>query len=96
MIRFLYAAVIAGAAFVATASGVQAADRDFCREYTDAALVQVRAALSMPRCAERFDPGPRWSTDRAVHFKWCRGVSRDAANDEREARKDFIERCRRW
>ena len=96
MNRFIGAAAIAGAAMWALSPAAQAADRDFCRHYTDAALVQVREVMNMPRCAERLDPGPRWSADRAVHFRWCRGVSRDAANDERDARKEFIERCRRW
>lgn len=96
MIRFVGAAVVAGATIFAATSGAQAAGRDFCHDYTQAALVQVHAMMSMPRCADRIDPGPRWSTDPAVHFKWCRGVSRDEANDEREVRKDYIDRCRRW
>jgi hypothetical protein len=94
--RFITAAALAGAAMLAVSSAAQAADRDFCHSYTDAALVQVRAMLSVPRCAAHVEPGPRWSTDPAVHFRWCRGQSRDAAQDEREARRDYIERCRHW
>lgn len=96
MLRIIQASALAGAALFALSTAASAADRDFCRDYTEAALVQVHEVMEMPRCAARIDPGPRWSTDRSVHFRWCRGVSRDAANDEREARKDFIERCRRW
>lgn len=96
MNRLFGAAALAGVAVFACSQPGQAAGRDFCHDYTRAALVQVRAALNMPRCAERLDPGPRWSTDPDVHYNWCRGVSRDAANDEREARKDYLDRCRNW
>ncbi len=94
MIRFAYAAMIAGAAAIAASSGAPAADREFCQYYTYSALVQVHEVLSHRRCAERIDPGPRWSTDSVVHFDWCRSVSRDTADGERAVRTRFIQRCR--
>jgi len=32
--------------------------------------------------------------ERHVHFDWCSNVSRDQADAERHARKDYIDSCR--
>lgn len=95
MKRVTKSLVYAGlAAIFVTPFAAQAADRGFCRDYTQAALRQVHAVMELPRCAARVDGGPRWSSEAFVHYRWCRDQSMDAANDEREARKDFIDRCR--
>jgi hypothetical protein len=96
MKRLLSAAAFAGAVTLALSSAAQAAGEDFCRGYTDAAIRQVNLALSMPRCAARLPNTPRWSTDRHVHWDWCRNNSRDAADAERDGRKVFIDHCRTW
>ena len=88
------------AAFVMIAAGAlgpaRAADREFCRDYARAALNQVRGASSHERCEWRMDRNEtRWSSDYRVHFDWCRGVSRDQAQDEREARRRALEHCAR-
>ena len=75
-------------------SAALAADRDFCRDYTVAALRQVDIALSHPRCARWIDfSNARWSQDRHVHWDWCRGQSRDATWAERDARTHILRRC---
>jgi len=73
-------------------SAASAADAGFCRDYARAALNQVRGAMNHRRCAIQMQ-GPRWSTDFSVHFVWCRGVSRDQAYAERDARTRTLEDC---
>jgi hypothetical protein len=78
------------------ASGVtaaRAADPAFCRQYAKAALNQVRAGLSNPRCAGGLQ-GSRWSSDFAVHYQWCLGASFGAAGGERDTRTDYLRSCR--
>src|SRR5579862_7654597 len=90
----LSAALLVVAAGAATSA--RAADRDFCRDYARAAVNQVRGAMSHGRCRFRAENNPaRWSTDFRVHFDWCRGVSRDQAEDERDARRHILDRCAR-
>ena len=75
---------------------VQAADRGFCRDYAHAALNQVHGAMSHGRCRRDVDLSQtRWSTDYHVHFDWCRGVSPDQANGERDARRNILDHCAR-
>jgi hypothetical protein len=71
----------------------QAADPAFCAGYTDAALNQVRIALSSPNCIAGAR-GARWSTERHVHFDWCLTQPPAAAAAERQARTDFLRGCR--
>jgi hypothetical protein len=71
----------------------QAADRAFCAGYTDAALNQVRLALSSPNCAAGAR-GARWSPERQVHFDWCLTQPPGAAAAERHARTEFLRGCR--
>jgi hypothetical protein len=74
-------------------SSAQAAGEGFCRDYANAALNQVRAALSLPGC-RRGIGGPRWSAEYRIHFDWCLHASRDAADDERAARSGHLRDCR--
>ena len=74
-------------------SAVRAADPAFCRQYSEVALNQVRAGLVEPRCA-RGMRGARWSSDFAVHYEWCLGVSFGVAGTERDARARYLRVCR--
>jgi hypothetical protein len=72
-----------------------AADRDFCRDYTTAALRQVHDAEQTPFCARGLASNPtRWSEDRRVHFDWCRTASPDQVQAERDFRTHYIRECR--
>src|SRR5271163_1667586 len=70
----------------------QAADPGFCRQYARAALIEVRGGLSDPACGGALR-GTRWSSDFAVHYEWCLGVSNSAAGDERDARARYLKSC---
>jgi hypothetical protein len=74
-------------------SAARAADPAFCRQYSEAALNQVRSGLVEPRCAPGMQ-GDRWSSDFAVHYEWCLGVSIGAAGTERDARARYLRGCR--
>ena len=80
--------IIAGAAAPAGA-----ADREFCRDYAQSALRQVRAGLHHQRCAVHMDDVARWSPEFRDHFQWCLHVSKDTAGDQREARRRVLEKC---
>jgi hypothetical protein len=73
-------------------SAAQAADPGFCRQYSQAALNQVRGGLADSACAAGLR-GARWSTDFAVHYEWCLGASVDAAGAERGARARQLRAC---
>lgn len=81
--------IIAGSATAASA-----ADKEFCHDYASAAMRQVHGALNNRRCSFRVDNSTRWSTDYRAHFQWCRDVSRDQANGERDARRRVLDHCR--
>ena len=70
-----------------------AADPAFCRQYSHAALIQVRGGLANPRCAAGLQ-GSRWSSDFSVHYQWCLGVSYADAGTERDARTKYLRTCR--
>ena len=76
------------------ATAASAADKEFCHDYANAAMRQVRVALNNRRCTFRVDNETRWSTDYRTHFEWCRGVGRDQANSERDARRRILDHCR--
>lgn len=78
---------------LASAGSAGAADREFCRDYAQSALRQVRGALHHQRCAVHLDNVARWSPEFRDHFRWCLNVSKDTANDERAARHRVLERC---
>lgn len=70
-------------------TGARAADPGFCKQYSQAALPQVRVGLGNPGCAPGLQ-GERWSSDFAVHCEWCLG----AAGGERDARTQYLRGCR--
>jgi hypothetical protein len=70
----------------------QAADPTFCAAYAQAALNQVRGALSNPGCATGAQ-GPRWSTERHVHFDWCLTQPVAAVEAERGERTAYLRGC---
>ena len=74
-------------------TAAQAADPAFCKQYSKAALSQVRAGLSNSRCAGGLQ-GARWSSEFAVHYEWCLGASFGAAGSERDARTSYLRACR--
>jgi hypothetical protein len=75
---------------------VQAADRDFCRAYTDNALRQAAEARQSRFCARQIDREPaRWSQDPRGHFDWCRRTDRRAVEAEQFYRSGFLRDCRR-
>jgi hypothetical protein len=71
---------------------VQAADRAFCEQYAQAALVQVRGGLNNRACAGGLK-GARWSSDFKVHYDWCLGASFQVAGTERDARTAQLKAC---
>jgi hypothetical protein len=73
-------------------STAYAADPGFCRQYTKAALTQVRGGLANPGCAGGMQ-GARWSTEFSVHYEWCLGASIGAAGAERDARTRDLRAC---
>ena len=72
---------------------VRAADPAFCRQYSQAAIHQVRGGLANPRCAAALQ-GSRWSTDFSAHYQWCLGVSSADAGSERDVRAKYLRGCR--
>jgi hypothetical protein len=93
MIRGFLAGVSLVVLTVSGISAARAADPAFCRGYTQAALNQVRAGLSNPRCQGGMQ-GPRWSSDFNVHYQWCLGASFTATGEERDARTNYLRGCR--
>jgi hypothetical protein len=77
---------------VSSVSAAHAADPNFCKQYTQAALNQVRGGLANPRCASGLQ-GARWSTEFAVHYEWCLGASSAAADTERDERTRSLRAC---
>jgi hypothetical protein len=73
-------------------TAAHAADPGFCKQYSQAALTQVRGGLANPRCASGMQ-GARWSSDYAVHYQWCLGAS-FGAGTERDARTQYLRGCR--
>jgi hypothetical protein len=78
--------------FISGLTAAHAADPAFCKQYAKAALTQVRGGLSNPACAAGLQ-GARWSTDFAVHYEWCLGVSFAAAGTERDMRTQYLRGC---
>jgi hypothetical protein len=78
--------------FVGGPTTARAADPVFCKQYSQAALIQVRVGLSDPACAAGLQ-GARWSTDFAVHYEWCLGISSGAAGIERDMRTRYLRGC---
>jgi hypothetical protein len=89
----LTAALVFSAVLISGLTAARAADPGFCKQYSQAALNQVRGGLANPRCAGGMQ-GARWSTDFAVHYQWCLGASFGAAGVERDARTQYLRGCR--
>jgi hypothetical protein len=87
-----FAAVLMTSLAMAQLAAARAADPGFCRQYARSALDQVRAGLSDPACGGALK-GSRWSSDFAVHYEWCLGVSLRAAGDERDFRTHHLKSC---
>ena len=79
---------------VFSVSAAHAADPGFCKQYTQAALIQVRGGLTNSRCASNLQ-GARWSTEFSVHYEWCLGASPAAAGAERDERSPVLAGLRR-
>jgi hypothetical protein len=73
-------------------TAAHAAEPAFCKPYAKAALNQVRGGLTDPACASRLQ-GSRWSTDFAVHYEWCLGVSAGDADAEKNVRTRYLKGC---
>ena len=86
------AACFLSAFLMAGLTAADAADPGFCRQYAQAALKQVRGALSNPRCGGGLQ-GARWSADFPVHYEWCLGADYGAASAERDARTRHLRAC---
>jgi hypothetical protein len=71
-----------------------AADPEFCKQYAQAALNQVRTGLSDPICGSVLR-GARWSSEFSVHYELCLGAPPAAAAGERDARTRFLQTCNR-
>jgi hypothetical protein len=80
-------------AFSSSLSVAHAADPEFCKQYAQAAINQVRAGLAVPACARGFQ-GDRWSSDFKVHYSWCLTAAPPAAESERGARTGYLRACR--
>jgi hypothetical protein len=52
----------------------------------------VRDGLTNPACAARLQ-GAGWSTDFAVHYEWCLGVSLAAMDAEMDMRFRYLKGC---
>jgi hypothetical protein len=77
---------------MAPLAAAHAADPGFCRQYARSALHQVRDGLSDSACGQELQ-GSRWSSDFAVHYEWCLGVSLRAAGDESGTRMRYLKAC---
>ena len=63
-----------------------------CREYSTAAIRQVREMHEYSACNR--GQGPRWSNDWNFHYRWCRGVSSfEEIGAERDARTNWLRSC---
>jgi hypothetical protein len=87
------AVLVLSALSLAATTEVRAADPAFCRQYSQAALKQVRGGLASQRCGAGLE-GSRWSSDFSVHYQWCLGVTYADAGTERDARTTYLRGCR--
>jgi hypothetical protein len=87
-----FAAVLMTSLAMAQLAPARAADPGFCRQYARDALHQVQTGLSDPACGGALQ-GRRWSSDFAVQYEWCLGVSLRAAGDETDFRAHHLKSC---
>ena len=93
MPKVLTCALLATAAVAVTPLIAKAAPQEFCRDYADAAVNQVRAALANPGCAGAA-VGPRWTPEHRLHFIWCLSQPIPIVESERGARIGYLRGCR--
>jgi len=93
MLKMLTCAALSTAALTVALTAANAAPPEFCHDYAEAAINQVRAALANPGCAGGVH-GPRWTSDRRVHFEWCLTQPIPAVEAERGARTGYLRACR--
>ncbi len=86
--------IAAGLLLAGASSAAFAANPEFCANYAQAALNQVRAASGNPACAPGLT-GTRWSGEYGVHYGWCITAAPQAAAEEREMRTRYLRSCRR-
>jgi hypothetical protein len=88
--------MVAAAAILMIPAAAHAADRGFCRAYTDDALRQAREVRESPFCARAVDYDPaRWSFDGRGHYEWCLTMPPQAAEAERYGRSRYLHECHR-
>jgi hypothetical protein len=88
-------AAVALWAGIASPIAAFAADSDYCRDYTEAAIRQANEARQSRVCARQIPYEPaRWSLDRRGHFEWCRDEPRQLSEAERAYRAGFLRDCR--
>jgi hypothetical protein len=85
--------ITTAALLLAGVTTAQAAGEKVCEDYAHAAIVQVRAGMSQPRC-EGGMRGTRWSPEWRVHYDWSRGASYQQIGAERDARTEHLRACR--
>ena len=95
MLKAIYVTVMVGAigAALLSVQTARAAGPDFCRDYAQAAVNQVRGGLANPRCVGGMR-GPEWSPEYHVHYDWCLGATREAADQQRDLRTGYLRGCR--
>jgi hypothetical protein len=72
----------------------RAADPRFCENYARAAPRQIDVAEH--ECGNLANPGiSRWSGGYRDYYDWCLAVSYRQPGDEREARREGLDICRR-
>jgi hypothetical protein len=90
----LKAFIAAGLVLAGATSAARAANPEFCANYAQAAINQVRGASNNPTCAPGM-VGTRWSGDYGVHYGWCITAAPQAVAEEREMRTRYLRSCRR-
>ena len=81
-------------ALTAATNFAAAASPEFCANYAQAAVNQVRGAGNNPACAPGM-VGSRWSGEYGVHYGWCITAAPQAVAEEREMRTRYLQSCRR-
>ncbi len=82
-------AVAASAIILAAGGAANAESPKYCRDYATLAVIKAGENLAY-RCGYS---GPRWATNYAAHYAWCRGALRPVLASERMARHRMIIAC---
>ncbi len=89
----IFASLPVAALLELTPVSSKAAPVDFCANYAQAAINQVRTALANPGCAATIH-GPRWVSDEQIHYRWCLTQPIPAVEAERGAHTAYLRACR--